>query len=182
MNIQVDPTSSNLAFAVLNSKIEPRAVVGYSVKTFLPSPPNYITRSPGYGVDSGNPGLVTSLIWWKVNELLRQPQQRNLSKIQCLAPHLYMTQHILYVWNDYYRQFVIYTGMTVIVILGLLCPRTCGRRWKKKGKVASLDGIWTRNSQCEGTVVIHLPIKDQLVDNCTDHLSNIISIYKIIAE
>ena len=24
-----------------------RAVVGYSVKIFLPSPPNYVTRSPG---------------------------------------------------------------------------------------------------------------------------------------
>ena len=47
MNIQVDPTSSNLASAMLNSKIRPRAVVGYSVKIFHPSPPNYVTRSPG---------------------------------------------------------------------------------------------------------------------------------------
>ena len=34
MNIQVDPTSSNLASAMLNSKIRPRAVVGYGVKIF----------------------------------------------------------------------------------------------------------------------------------------------------
>ena len=27
--------------------LRPRAVVGYGVKTFLPSPPNYVTRSPG---------------------------------------------------------------------------------------------------------------------------------------
>ena len=27
----------------------PRAVVGYGVKIFLPSPPNYVTRSPGHG-------------------------------------------------------------------------------------------------------------------------------------
>ena len=47
MNIQVDPTSSNLASAMLNSKIGPRAVVGYGVKIFHPSPPNYVTRSPG---------------------------------------------------------------------------------------------------------------------------------------
>ena len=46
MNIQVDPTRSNLASAILNSKIRPRAVVGYGVKMFLPSPPNYVTRSP----------------------------------------------------------------------------------------------------------------------------------------
>ena len=47
MNIQVHPTSSNLASAMLNSKIRPRAVVGYGVKIFQPSPPNYVTRSPG---------------------------------------------------------------------------------------------------------------------------------------
>ena len=47
MNIQVHPTSSNLASAMLNSKIRPRAVVGYGVKIFHPSPPNYVTRSPG---------------------------------------------------------------------------------------------------------------------------------------
>ena len=47
MNIQVDPTISNLASAMLNSKIRPRAVMGYGVKIFHPSPPNYVTRSPG---------------------------------------------------------------------------------------------------------------------------------------
>ena len=47
MNIQVDPTSSNLASAMLNSKIKPRAAVGYGVKSFHSSPPNYVTRSPG---------------------------------------------------------------------------------------------------------------------------------------
>ena len=41
MNIQVEPTRSNLASAMLNSKIRPRAVVGYGVKIVLPSPPNY---------------------------------------------------------------------------------------------------------------------------------------------
>ena len=29
--------------------LRPRAVVGYGVKIFLPSPPNYVTRSPGQG-------------------------------------------------------------------------------------------------------------------------------------
>ena len=47
MNIQVDPMSSNLASAMLNLKIRPRVVVGYGVKIFHPSPPNYVTRSPG---------------------------------------------------------------------------------------------------------------------------------------
>ena len=39
--------SSNLTSAMLNSKIRPSAVVGYGVKIFHPSPPNYVTRSPG---------------------------------------------------------------------------------------------------------------------------------------
>ena len=39
--------SFNLASAMLNSKIRPRAVVGYGVKIFHLSPPNYVTRSPG---------------------------------------------------------------------------------------------------------------------------------------
>ena len=47
MNIQVDPTNSNLASAMFNSKIRPRAVVGYGVKIFHPTLPNYVTRSPG---------------------------------------------------------------------------------------------------------------------------------------
>ena len=32
--------------------LRPRAVVGYGVKIFLTSPPNYVTRSPGYYVDT----------------------------------------------------------------------------------------------------------------------------------
>ena len=48
MNTQVDPTSSILASAMLNSKI--RAVVGYGGKIFHPSPPNYVIRSPGRGI------------------------------------------------------------------------------------------------------------------------------------
>ena len=47
MDVQVYTTTSNLASAMLNSKIRPRAVVGYGVKIFRPSPPNYVTRSPG---------------------------------------------------------------------------------------------------------------------------------------
>ena len=32
---------------VWKQDLRPRAVVGYGVKIFLPSPPNYVTRSPG---------------------------------------------------------------------------------------------------------------------------------------
>ena len=33
---------------VWKQHLRPRAVVGYGFKIFLPSPPNYVTRSPGY--------------------------------------------------------------------------------------------------------------------------------------
>ena len=33
---------------VWKQHLRPRAVVGYGVKIFLPSPPNYVTRSPGW--------------------------------------------------------------------------------------------------------------------------------------
>ena len=34
---------------VWKQHLRPLAVVGYGVKIFLPSPPNYVTRSPGKG-------------------------------------------------------------------------------------------------------------------------------------
>ena len=40
---------------VWKQDLRPRAVVGYGVKIFLPSPSNYVTRSPG---------------WLKVSDLL----------------------------------------------------------------------------------------------------------------
>ena len=47
---------------VWKQHLRPRAVVGYGVKIFLPSPPHYVTRSPG-GIDQSvvfypNSGLV----------------------------------------------------------------------------------------------------------------------------
>ena len=57
MNIQSKLDElSNLASAMLNSKIRPRAVVGYGVKIFHPSPPNYVPRSPGIGSLSSHDG------------------------------------------------------------------------------------------------------------------------------
>ena len=32
---------------IWKQNLRPRAVVGYGVESFLPSPPNYVTRSPG---------------------------------------------------------------------------------------------------------------------------------------
>ena len=43
---------------VWKQHLRPRAVVGYGVKIFLPSPPNYVTRSPGYDLDCKNTELT----------------------------------------------------------------------------------------------------------------------------
>ena len=39
---------------VWKQHLRPRAVVGYGVKIFLPSPPNYVTRSPGRDAKAGS--------------------------------------------------------------------------------------------------------------------------------
>ena len=41
---------------VWKQHLRPRAVVGYGVKIFLPSPPNYVTRSPGYDFNDNKLG------------------------------------------------------------------------------------------------------------------------------
>ena len=38
---------------VWKQHLRPRVVVGYGVKIFLPSPPNYVTRSPGCFLEWG---------------------------------------------------------------------------------------------------------------------------------
>ena len=39
---------------VWKQHLRPRVVVGYDLKIFVPSPPNYVTRSPGwYGKPEG---------------------------------------------------------------------------------------------------------------------------------
>ena len=37
---------------VWKQHLRPRAVVGYGLKIFLPSPPNYVTRTPGNYLDN----------------------------------------------------------------------------------------------------------------------------------
>ena len=60
---------------VWTQHLRPRAVVGYGVKFFLPSPPNYVTRSPGReaqkkGCENSpispplDPRLVTQIFTW----------------------------------------------------------------------------------------------------------------------
>ena len=61
MNIQVDGTSSNLASATLNSKIGPRAVVGYGVKTFHPSP----VPVKFYALKVANLKMTKPSQWWR---------------------------------------------------------------------------------------------------------------------
>ena len=92
-------------------------------------------------------------------------------------------QHILYLWNDDYLRFQIFSGMTVIVNLDYSVPGlVVADEKKKKVKVASLDGMWTWSTHCEGSVFIHVTTKYQLAYNCTNYLSTRSSIYKIIAE
>ena len=55
---------------VWKQHLRPHAVEGYGVKIFLPSPPNYVTRSPGYSVVCG---LSFSLSQHDFEGFLRAP-------------------------------------------------------------------------------------------------------------
>ena len=64
---------------MLNSKIRPGAVVGYGVKIFHPSPPNYVTRSPGE---------VSILLQLQINVKFNCK-----SRSSCLFRHLVFIEH-----------------------------------------------------------------------------------------
>ena len=102
MNIQVDPTSSNLASAMLNSKIRPRAVVGYGVKIFHPSPPNYVNRSPGvlwYLPKWPNPGGLiedTNMAYVTSRENTLFAVSHILTSVKILPPQETLPLYFLY--------------------------------------------------------------------------------------
>ena len=99
MNIRVDPTSSNLASAMLNLKIRPRAVVGYGVKIFHPSPTNYVTRSPGGDLKHSQPNVVAQ-ISIRAPELLKPELEMVFSIILIkYANHLRMANRGLIICN-----------------------------------------------------------------------------------
>ena len=61
---------------VWKQHLRPRAVVGYGVKIFPPSPPNYVTRSPGSELlmlkllEQGHGLVRNSSLFSKVNALV----------------------------------------------------------------------------------------------------------------
>ena len=68
--------------------------------------------------------------------------------------------------------------MTVLVNLDYSVPGLVVADEKKKKKLHPRTGF----APGEGIVFIHLTTKDQLTDNCTDYLSNLINIHQMIAE
>ena len=52
---------------VWKQHLRPRAVVGYGVKIFPPSPPNYVTRSPGRWIN----GHSLTLLLFKMKATLK---------------------------------------------------------------------------------------------------------------
>ena len=60
---------------IWRQNLRARAVMRYNVKIFLPSPPNYVTRSPGEGILTPEKGTKSFGIFEKqtpgVNGLMR---------------------------------------------------------------------------------------------------------------
>ena len=69
---------------VWKQHLRPRAVVGYGVKIFLPSPPNYVTRSLGHNNDITNCGMMQrkkSYTFVENLNLLKSPQRAKRASI-----------------------------------------------------------------------------------------------------
>ena len=63
---------------VWKQHLRPRAVVGYGVKIVFPTPPNYVTRSPGHNNDITNCGMMQRKKSYTFDEnlnLLKSPQR-----------------------------------------------------------------------------------------------------------
>ena len=61
---------------VWKQHLRPRAVVGYDVKIFLPSPPNYVTRSPGMSdLQIGVRGRLRVILVTRASEPMRKREE-----------------------------------------------------------------------------------------------------------
>jgi len=58
---------------VWKQHLRPRAVVGYGIKIILPSPPNYVTRSPGGSarIHENNPDMESAGLHFRHSYLER---------------------------------------------------------------------------------------------------------------
>ena len=62
---------------VWKQHLRPRAVVGYGLKIFLPSPPNYVTRSPGQASEHTKGKSRGGVLRWRENRLgIMRPGQQ----------------------------------------------------------------------------------------------------------
>ena len=80
---------------VWKQHLRPRAVVGYGVKIFLPSPPNYVTRSPGGQYNE----LEAMMSLWIKNSMKLQDhwEIQGYHWLQCFFPwHFWLTNKIPY--------------------------------------------------------------------------------------
>ena len=72
-------------------------------------------------------------------------------------------QHVLYLWNDDYRQFLILFRLTVIVNLDYSVPGLVLADEKNKVTVSSLNSIWNRRTHLKGTAFNHQRLTDRKV-------------------
>ena len=75
----------------------PRAVVGYGVKIFLPSPPNYVTRSPGQIIGENQSECENNLGYYIIYDR------------KWFDPWSYMPR-----WNLIVRVKGVYEGLSVV--------------------------------------------------------------------
>ena len=88
---------------VWKQHLRPRAVVGYGVKIFLPSPPNYVTRSPGKRLLSFLPGALLEENWYR--QWVQSIIDRNVETLLTLKMTSTTDLTVLTVNNKYRQLF-----------------------------------------------------------------------------
>ena len=80
---------------VWKQHLRPRAVVGYGVKIFLPSPRNYVTRSPGLEARSESAVMCISQTLPNDLWIFLSPQFQQLMKIGVLLRSCFSVQSVV---------------------------------------------------------------------------------------
>ena len=81
------------------------------------------------------------------------------------------------IWNDDYRQFLIFFGLTFIVNLDYSVPGlVVADEYKNIKSCNPGQDLNPEHIHFEGNVFIHLTTKDQLTGKCADYLPKLIGI------
>ena len=100
---------------VWKQHLRPRAVVGYGVKVFLPSPPNYVTRSPGVYT------VYSSRVSYKQNIM---PKPNSINQVKSYGTEheklLFICFNMQWIVAGYHMNNSLCQSLILLIRLGLI--------------------------------------------------------------